>query len=1383
MPWSWPAGLSLVDASRQDKGVRLADVDGDARPDLVKALATLSNPDPQLATFTLSSDSGVFLNTGSGFSSVASPAHPFPAFAGQSGQIPFSLAWEHAGASRTTGLDILDVSGDGRADLVGGVRDLDPTSGVRSLRGIPTWYRGTATGFVAATDIGDVLEDDLWGLNRSGIVDLYFTTPTWGTNSGNARFADLDGDGLPELIVRGGEYRWTSGGGPSPFAGTNPVCIDERITNYYFENQGALRFERAPVIDAPGINCLASLKRVAVDFQHCDLDDRADCAYGVVYNDARPIHFVDPLLGTFPWYWIWNWEFGSIDIDVNADGLADTLAATYDPGYLGLGAISKAWINDGARGYVAAPAWALPAGIYLYQLGPSHSSDTGLRFADVNGDGRVDLVGAQVGYQNTTWLNDGDVDEAAPSPWVPSAPWAVPNGLEFVDAGGLDTGVRLVDIDADGMIDLVRSANGANQVYRNRGSIPDLLTRVTSPAGARTDYAWDVSSRGGGAVPPELPFVVPVVASVTVHSAPGRAEDVAGTTTYEYQGGVYDSGARAFRGFASVTETRPDGRRTVRNYHQSERLSGQLASETVHAADDRVWREVAYSYVEDTTPPYVALVERIVRREYDGHVTPRRSRTTYRWDAYGNPSSITEWGEMSVTGEDIVPGDTRTHEFAYFTNAGRHLVDRVKTRILRSGATPGVGAILRESRFAYDGDGSGAVAPVLGDLTRRIDVLADPAHPDPTTTFAYDGYGNQIRVTDPRANAGEGGGSTTIEYDAVYHTFPTAVTNALGHRSEISYETAPGCAVAQSNGAGVAGQTRTPNDRVAGTRSDRCYDVFGRLVRETGPANLSATTWSWVDTPLAVSRTESRMASASGTRTSTTRFDGLVRPIAVERTGPGGQTVFDTTIRYDAMGRVVAETQPAFATPGPATHYAYDPLDRIESTTLPGVGRVHRRRHDRGLVEKTDPNGGVVREWRDALGRIVRVEEIAGPETWVTHYQHDASDQLTRITDHHGNVSSIDYDRLGRRVRVADPDIGSRAYRYDTAGNVLTEEVSGFETILWSYDKIGRPLKKRGTSPRGWRTSKITWRYDTASNGIGLLARRSDDDAHVQSVLEYDLLGRAMREQSKLVLANQFRSFDFENGYDALGQLVARTHPTGTTLHFVRDARGYLTRIDSGAGAPDAAAITWTAEGRVAGWSAPGGIVTTTHYDDATRRLRGVEVDGPPRVARGHELRLRRRGSHHGCLRRRRSRHGRTRVRRTGSTHPDDAPRERRSGGPDQPLRRDREPVVSRCDRRRLRRRDAPPLPVRHGRSARARNQPSHQQHRFRRLDLRREWRRAAAGSAPLRLRRLRQPDRGLGRFDAVTQRELRRQRSRPRTLVCNGGRDALPSHGGFRMG
>ncbi len=1218
-PWSWPAGLALVDATRQDKGVRLADIDGDARPDLVKALAILNNPDPKLATFSLSADSGVFLNTGSGFASAPSPYHPLPSFSGQNGLIPFSLAWQYGSASRTTGFDVIDVTGDGRADLLGGVRDLDPASGIRALYGMPSWYRGSADGFVATTDVGDVLTDGLWGMNRSGVIDLYVSTATTGTTSGNARFADLTGDGLPELIVRGSEYRYSAFGGPPPvFASTNLSCVDERITNYYFENRGAMRFERAPVVDSAGVECQASLKRVATDFQHCNLDDYIGCAYKILYNEAQPVWYHgDPFLGNFPWYWQTNWEFGALDVDLNGDGLADTLSASTDA--YGYGAVSTAWLNDGERGYFEDAAWALPSGVHLYQLGPNYSTDTGVRLADVNADGRIDVLQAKTGGSRNTWLNDGDVDEAVPTPWVASAAWAIPSGLEFVAANGTDNGVRMLDLDGDGMTDLVRSANGVSEFYRNRGSLPDLLTRVTNPLGGQTLYRYEASTQhdpmNAGATP-ALPFVVAVVSSVTVSPSPGQPDNPVSTTSFQYEGGLYDNAAREFRGFGGVTETRPDGRITVRSYHQTDALAGQLESETILDSSFRPWNDVAYSYGADATPPYVRHLVRVDRREYDGYTTPRQSRTEFRYDAgsaiaYGNVSAIIEWGEISAAGADLVPGDTRTTELSYNPSDALHLVDRVKARTVRTGPTPGAGTVVRESRFAYDGDASGAAPPTIGDLTRRIDVLADPALADPTTTFAYDEYGNPTHITDPLANAGGNGGTTITEYDATYHSFPTASVNALGHRSETSYATSPGCAVAQSPGAGLAGQRRTPNDLAAYTTWGLCYDVFGRRVSESGPAGLSWTTWTYVDTPLGVAMTESRKASANALRTSTTHYDGIGRPILTEHAGPAGQTVYDAAYFYDVVGRLVAQTQPEFGALGAATLYDYDLADRVITATLPGAGRVHTRRYDRGLVERSDPNGNVVRQQQDAFGRIVRVEEQNGSATYVTRYDYDVSDQLTRITDHHGNLRTVGYDRLGRRSRVTDPDIGYRDFRYDANGNVLSELVSGTETMTWSYDKLGRPRTKRGTSTRNWTASEIIWVYDTAPNGIGMLAARTDDVAHTHRVMNYDLLGRATKEKYTLFLANKGNPFDFENSYDPLGQLLSRKHPTGTRIDYQRDARGYLTSITSGQAAPDASAIEWTADGRVVAWTAPGGVVTTADYDAESRRLDAIEVDGP----------------------------------------------------------------------------------------------------------------------------------------------------------------------------
>lgn len=1218
--WSWPAGISLVAASRRDEGVRLADVDGDGRPDLVKALAVASGVDPKTSAFALSPDSGVYLNTGSGFETAPSARHPLPSFAGGGGTIPFSLAWQQGGASHTSGFDVVDVTGDGRADLVGGVRDLDPATGQRTLLGMPSWYAGTPQGFAPIADAGGVLAEDGWGLNRSGVVDIYVFTATVGTTSGNARFADLTGDGLPELLVRGVERKGRAAGGPYPFASSTPTCLHERRSHYYFENRGDGVFERAPVLDTAGSSaCESSLHRIASDFQHCDAAAPIwQCGYAVFFNEAHPFLFEgDPVLGTFPWYWLNNLEFGVADVDLDGDGLADTVSATRDP--IRYGAVSTAWLNDGARGYVWQPAWALPPGVLLYELAESHSIDQGVRFADLNGDGRTDLVRAKAPALPETWLNDGDVDEAAPTPWEPTDAWPLPDGVFFADENGRDTGVRLVDVDGDGMTDVVRSFGAERDVWRNRGSAPDLLTRVVSPLGAETEIAYEPSSAHdvhGGDATPDLPFPLPVVAAVSVHPHPGRSGVASETFRYEYWGGRYDAEARELRGFARVAEIRSDGRRVERSYAQDEARAGALLAERITDAQGRPWLEQRFEYLADATAPYAVLPVRIERLEYDGAATPRRSRTDIRYGATvavsGNPVEIVEYGEVSEAGADLAPGDTRRIQLAYAENAALHLLDRVAVQRVRAAD----GAVVRESRFFYDGDTSGGAPPVRGDVTMRVDVLGEPGRPDPTTTIAYDVYGNPVRITPPRAHAGEGGGATSIEYDALLHTFPVAIGNALGHRRELDYAAAPECAVAHSAGAGLVARERGPNDLAAGTSWLRCYDAFGRIAREVAPASLAETLWSRSDAPLAAAVTESQRASATGWRWSATHLDGLGRPVRVERSAPAGGTLVETR-HWDAHGRLALETAPGRGAPGPATSHRYDVLDREIETELPGGGRRATRRWDRGVVEHVDPTGVVVRRHVDALGRVARVEEFGDGGAWTTTYAWDAADALVAITDHHGNRTAFEYDRLGRRTRITDPNVGTVEVRHDAEGSPVEQRGAG-ETVTWSYDALGRPLHQIATSTRGRKSVRIAWRWDAAEHGIGLLSSRADDSLHTQRIRAYDLLGRPLRSAHLQVHGAERLAFEFENEWDRLGQPAARRHPTGTVVRWDRDALGFVTAVRSDGLGVDAANLEWSPEGRLERWTAPGGVVHERRFDDATRRLAAIRVvrAGAPLVSR-----------------------------------------------------------------------------------------------------------------------------------------------------------------------
>ena len=766
------------------------------------------------------------------------------------------------------------------------------------------------------------------------------------------------------------------------------------------------------------------------------------------------------------------------------------------------------------------------------------------------------------------------------------------------------------------MVDIVRSDGvTAPQVYLNRGQVPDLLTAATTPIGGTTRFAYQPSTRylGDGLDLHPLPDPIQVVSSVTVDDGNGNV----GTTSFTYGDPWLDPTERQFHGFGHVSATRPDGRVVATTFCQGDPCDGSPLTQQVYA-QQTLQAGMEYTYTPSTTAPFVTLPTRIDRLEYDGSATPRRSRTEFEYDGggaitRGNPTRIVSWGEVSSSGADVDPSDTRTLELDYVPNDAIHLLDRVSARRLRAGAQPGVGNVVRESHFFYDDDTAGAALPVVGDLTQRVDVLDDPAHPDPTTTFGYDGYGNLTSVTSPRANAGEGGGTTSFEYDATYHTFPSAEVDALQHRSELAYVSASSCAITQPAGAGRVGTQSDPNDLAAGTAWQRCYDAFGRIVSEIGPQSLSKTLYTYGDTPpVSISRFDYPNPSGANARWHTYYFDGLGRPTYTYTSGPQSRTVVEAR-DYDASGRLTDEYAPIFDAAGQATTYAYDVLDRVTSIVRPGSGRIETFSYDRGLATFTDPNGNVKRRFFDPFGNVTRFEEVADSGTLVTTYDYDVADGLVGIVDQNGNQTQVVYDPLGRRTHLADPDIGYKDFTFDSDGNVLTEKVGGQETVTWAYDALDRPKVKSGISNRGWAPKTVTWSYDTATRGIGHLTNRSDDGTandRYYSVLAYDLLGRPTSEKIQVGNGASARFLTFSTSYDGLGQLIQRTHPTGTQVGYTRDAAGYLTEIDAG-GSPDASSITWAADGRLATWTAPGGVVTNRSYDPGTQRLNEIEVDSP----------------------------------------------------------------------------------------------------------------------------------------------------------------------------
>ncbi len=71
-------------------------------------------------------------------------------------------------------------------------------------------------------------------------------------------------------------------------------------------------------------------------------------------------------------------------------------------------------------------------------------------------------------------------------------------------------------------------------------------------------------------------------------------------------------------------------------------------------------------------------------------------------------------------------------------------------------------------------------------------------------------------------------------------------------------------------------------------------------------------------------------------------------------------------------------------------------------------------------------------------------------------YGYDALGQIRNVTDAKGNLTTVAYDLLGRRLSIANPDTGQTKYTYDPNGNVTSKETAelrkGAKKITYIYE-------------------------------------------------------------------------------------------------------------------------------------------------------------------------------------------------------------------------------------------------------------------------------------------------------------------------------------------
>ena len=306
----------------------------------------------------------------------------------------------------------------------------------------------------------------------------------------------------------------------------------------------------------------------------------------------------------------------SRQVDLNGDGLTDHLTSHFR--FDTTPNITHKVMLNGGTDYVSDNRWIIDP-FFLTWDDVGVSRDTGIRFADVNGDGLLDMVIGRLNYYSETLLNTGN----------PVAPWnrlAVDDPLlppeAFVELMGEDRGVRFADLNGDGMIDLIRSHDTTRDAWLNKGKVPDLLVRVTNRFGGTTTLGYTPSTQFYSGNPqdpaPQLPMVKQLLTSVVTDDLQGNI----GTTTITYEGGLFDAPTREFRGFATSWATEDLGagetRTTMRTFAQDEGRVGLPLTTEISGTDGSIRRLVTQYTVDVDGAPYVSLPESRETYEQDG---------------------------------------------------------------------------------------------------------------------------------------------------------------------------------------------------------------------------------------------------------------------------------------------------------------------------------------------------------------------------------------------------------------------------------------------------------------------------------------------------------------------------------------------------------------------------------------------------------------------------------------------------------------------------------------------------------------------------------------------------------------------------------------------
>ncbi len=325
-------------------------------------------------------------------------------------------------------------------------------------------------------------------------------------------------------------------------------------------------------------------------------------------------------------------------VDINGDGLTDVLISRSVDGETN---VKKVYINNGKE-FVANNSWTIPEYFVDDKIYGSpvcytrYGVDQGVRLIDVNGDGFVDIIKGKTSDEKV-YINNG-------TGWNLDSDWELP--AVFVNTLLEDQGVRLVDVNGDGLIDFLK---GTTNTWVHNASKPYLLKEVTTRLGGVVTIDYEKSTmfdNTGNDTISDLGFAVWVVSNITRDNGMSGDHQTISVSTYNYSGGFYNYSEREFRGFSYVEES--VGNKKAKHYfHQDTARQGREYRTDILDNTQEARRSLQEWTFNDQGGYYIVkLTDSAEVTSLGSASDPLEKYISYEYDDYGNIVQTHNYGDF-----------------------------------------------------------------------------------------------------------------------------------------------------------------------------------------------------------------------------------------------------------------------------------------------------------------------------------------------------------------------------------------------------------------------------------------------------------------------------------------------------------------------------------------------------------------------------------------------------------------------------------------------------------------------------------------------------------------------------------------------------------------